>query len=159
VNFNQRIANGLTILANYTLSKQNEKWGYLNYYQQPLQYQEGLYYADRPHFIKLTMVYQLPFGQGQKYLSGSHGIVKRAVSGWEITSFITEEPEGEPVNMPNGLLPLKNNLSIPDIHWGANKVQIYNPCTLTENDSGVITPVANSIAQGCSPTDFSNYGW
>ena len=59
INYNYRVANGLTVLANYTLSKQNEKWGYLNYYQQPTQYQEGLYYADRPHFIKLTIVYQL----------------------------------------------------------------------------------------------------
>jgi len=158
VNFNQRVARGLTLLANYTLSKQNEKWGYLNYYQNPIQYQEGLYYADRPHFIKLTAVYELPFGKGQRFLAGTHGVASRLVSGWEVNTFITDSPEGEPVNMPNGLIPLKNP-ALSNIQWGANKVQIYNNCSLTESDSGVITPTANSVALGCSATDFSNYAW
>jgi hypothetical protein len=100
----------------------------------------------------------LPFGKGQKFLSGTHGIASRLVSGWEVNTFITDSPRGEPVNMPNGLLPLKNP-ALDNIQWGANKVQIYNNCSLTQSDAGVITPTANSVALGCSPTDFSNYGW
>jgi hypothetical protein len=158
VNFNQRVAKGLTLLANYTLSKQNEKWGYLNYYQNPIQYQEGLYYADRPHFIKFTAVYELPFGQGQKFLAGTTGLAKRLVSGWELNTFITDSPKGEPANMPNGVIPLKNP-ALPEVHWGANTVHIWNNCVLNQADNGVVTPTATSVSQGCSPTDFSNYDW
>ncbi len=158
VNYNQRLANGLTLLANYTLSKQNEKWGYLNYFQDPVQYQEGLYYADRPHFIKITMVYELPFGQGQKFLTGTHGIAKKLVSGWEVNTFITESPEGEPANLPNGVLPLRDP-SLGSPHWGANTVHLWNNCVLNEADNGVITPTSTSLSLGCSATDFSGYDW
>jgi hypothetical protein len=158
VNYNYRMARGLTLLANYTLSKQNERWGYLNYYQNPIQYQEGLYFADRPHFIKVTAVYELPFGKGQKFLAGTHGIASRLVSGWEVNTFITESPLGEPANLPNGTVPL-GNPALPNVHWGANTVHIWNNCVLSTSDAGVITPTATSIGLGCSPTDFSGYGW
>jgi len=158
VNYNFRMRNGLTLLANYTLSKQNEKWGYLNYYQNPVQYQEGLYYADRPHFIKLTMVYALPFGRGQRFLAGLHGLGDRLASGWELNTFITDSPEGEPANLPNGVLPLKDP-GLSTVHWGASKVQLWNNCSLTESDAGVVTPTAQALANGCSATDFSNYDW
>ena len=93
---------------NYTLSKQIERYGYLNFYQQPEQYQQGLYYADRPHFFKATIVYPLPFGHGKKLLAGVHGVTDRLVSGWEVASFITEAPEGEPANQSGSLVPLGN---------------------------------------------------
>ena len=166
VNYNYRLAHGLTLLANYTLSKQNEKWGYLNYYQTPVLYQEGLYYADRPHFIKMTVVYQLPFGKGQHFLNGAHGLAGRLVSGWEVNSIITDSPEGEPANLPNGVLPLGNPSAIGggtftpnNIHWGSSKVQLWNNCSLQESDSGVVTPTAQALANGCSATDYSHYAW
>ena len=158
VNYNVRMRNGITLLANYTLSKQNEKWGYLNYYQNPIQYQEGLYYADRPQFIKVTLVYQLPFGKGQKFLSGAHGVGGRLVSGWEINTFVTDSPTGEPANLPNGVLPLKNPAN-SNVQWGANTVHLWNNCVLTQADNGVVTPTSTSIGLGCSATDFSNYDW
>jgi carboxypeptidase family protein len=166
INYNYRVANGLTVLANYTLSKQNEKWGYLNYYQQPVQYQEGLYYADRPHFIKLTVVYQLPFGRGKHFLANTNGLASRVVSGWEVNTFITDSPEGEPINLPNGTIPLGNPSAIAggtftpgNVQWGASKVQLFNNCSLQESDSGVVTPTAQALANGCSPTNFSQYAW
>jgi hypothetical protein len=158
VNFNQRVARGFTLMANYTLSKQNEKWGYLDYYNTPVQYQEGLYYGDRPHFIKVSTVYELPFGQGQRFFAGAHGLARKLLSGWEANAFVTDSPAGEPANMPNGVLPL-HNPKIGTVHWGADTVQIWKNCVLQESDSGVITPTAGSLKVGCSSTDFSNYDW
>jgi hypothetical protein len=158
INYNHRMRNGLNLLLNYTLSKQNERWGYLNYYQQPIQYQEGLYYADRPHFIKATIVYDLPVGKGKHFMGGAHGLADRLVGGWQVNTFLTDSPEGEPANMPNGVVPLKDP-GLPNVQWGANKVQIWNNCVLNEDDSGNVTPLATSIANGCSATNFSNYGW
>jgi len=80
------------------------------------------------------------------------------VSGWEVNTFITDSPEGEPANLPNGTVPLKNP-ALSDVHWGANTVHIWNNCVLTQADNGVITPTANSLSLGCSATDFSNYDW
>jgi hypothetical protein len=158
VNYNHRMRNGLNLLLNYTLSKQNERWGYLNIYQQPIQYQEGLYYADRPHFIKATVVYDLPFGKGKRFLPGVHGVADRLVSGWQFNTFVTDAPRGEPANQSGSIEALKNP-GVSNVQWGANKVQIYNNCILNEDDAGVITPLPQSIANGCSATDFSQYAW
>lgn len=158
VNYSHRMSNGLNLQLNYTLSKQIERYGYLNFYQQPEQYQQGLYYADRPHFFKATIVYPLPFGHGKKLLAGVHGVTDRLVSGWEVASFITEAPEGEPANQSGSLVPL-GNPAAGNIHWGAPKVQIYNNCILNEDDTGAIAPLPSSISNGCSATDFSHYGW
>ncbi len=158
VNYSHRMCNGLNLQLNYTLSKQIERYGYLNFYQQPEQYQQGLYYADRPHFFKATVVYPLPFGHGEKLLAGVHGVTDRLVSGWEVASFITEAPEGEPANQSGSLVPL-GNPAAGNIHWGAPKVQIYNNCILNEDDTGAIAPLPSSISNGCSATDFSHYGW
>jgi len=158
VNYNHRTHNGLNFLFNYTLSKQNERWGYLNIYQQPIQYQEGLYYADRPHFIKVSVVYDLPFGKGKHFLPGVHGVADRLVSGWQFNTFVTDSPEGEPANQSGSIVALKDpNLST--VHWGANKVQLYNNCILNEDDTGAIAPLPTSIANGCSATDWSQYAW
>ncbi len=158
INYNHRLRNGLNLIANYTLSKQNERWGYLDYYNQPIQYQEGLYYADRPHVIKLTLVYDLPFGRGHNLLSGAHGVVARLIEGWQLNTIFIDTPLGEPANLPNGVFALKDP-NVPVVHWGAQKVQVVNNCVLTEDDNGNITPVPASISNGCSPTDFSNYDW
>ena len=45
------------------------------------------------------------------------------------------------------------------VHWGANKVQINNNCVLNEDDTGAISPLPQSVANGCSPTDWSGYAW
>lgn len=158
VNYNYRARNGLNLLLNYTLSKQIERYGYLDYYQTPIQYQQGLYYADRPHAIKATLVYALPFGKGKHFLTGVHGVADRLVSGWEFNTFFTDYPLGEPANMPGSIEAIKNP-HLPNIHWGANKVQINNNCILNEDDTGAVAPLPQSIANGCSATDWSGYAW
>jgi hypothetical protein len=36
---------------------------------------------------------------------------------------------------------------------------VVNNCILNEDDTGAITPLATSLSNGCSPTDFSGYAW
>ncbi len=158
INYNHRMSNGLTFLLNYTLSKQIERYGYLNYYQDPIQYQQGLYYADRPHFLKATVVYALPFGKGKHFLTSVHGVADRLVSGWEFNTFITDSPLGEPANMPGSIVAL-HNPGLSPVHWGAPKVQINNNCILNEDDTGAVAPLPASLSNGCSATDWSGYAW
>lgn len=157
VTYNHRVGHGLTLNANYTLSKQNERWGILDYYRNPVQYQEGLYYADRPHFIKLSTVYELPFGKGKHFLGDTHGLVGKLVSGWEINEFYTFAPVGEPANLPNGVLPL-HDPKLSEVHWGANTVHLWGNCVLNQDDAGVVTALPYSLSAGCG-TDFSKYDW
>jgi hypothetical protein len=122
VNNNHRTRNGLTSAAQLHSFEAERAVGYLNYYQTPIQYQQGLYYADRPHFIKATVVYDLPVGRGKYFLRGVHGIADRLVSGWEFATFITDSPRGQPANMPGSIVALKNP-GLSTVHWGANKDQ------------------------------------
>lgn len=157
VNYTHRVGHGLTMNANYTWSKQVERYGIQDYYQTPVQYQQGLYYADRPHFIKISGVYELPFGRGKKFLSGANGFANRLVSGWELNSFYTWAPLGEPANQPNGVIPLHDS-KVQDVHWGESTVRLWGNCVLNQDDAGVVTALPYSLQAGCG-TDFSKYDW
>ena len=53
---------------------------------------------DRKHAIQGYVVYELPFGHGQKYGSDSSGIVNQIIGGWEIAdSFVWESGRPFPV--------------------------------------------------------------
>ena len=54
-----------------------------------LRVEKGLSSFDMRHRFSLSYIIQLPFGQGQAYLSTITGIVGRLVSGWEITGITT----------------------------------------------------------------------
>ena len=157
VNYNHRVGRGLTLNGNYTWSKQIERWGILNYYQQPVQYQQGLYFADRPHFIKLSMVYELPVGKGKQFLGNANGFVNRLIGGWELNTFYTYAPIGEPANLPNGVIPL-HDPKTSSVQWGANTVRLWGNCVLNTDDAGTVTAMPYSLAAGCG-TDFSKYDW
>jgi hypothetical protein len=40
---------------------------------------------DRRHVLQTNWVYEMPFGKGKRWASGSSGLVNRIVSGWEVT--------------------------------------------------------------------------
>lgn len=40
--------------------------------------------GDLTHQFKLNVVYDLPFGQGRRFLSGAGGVLERIVGGWQI---------------------------------------------------------------------------
>jgi hypothetical protein len=167
INYNLRMRGGLNLLGNYTFSKQVEEWGFLDRYTEL--HQNGLYFLDRPHVIKLTAIYDLPFGEGKKFLSGTHGLAKRVVSGWEWTTFFVDPLKGFPANLPGNAIMLKDPAKTPgggytgSVDWKAYQVREWNPCVLKQDpNTGVIAPTSASIGLGCG-TDFSNnwgnYAW
>jgi len=78
INYNMRFRGGLNVLGNYTLSKQIEKWGFNDPYNNV--YQRGLYFLDRPQVLKATVVYELPFGQGKKWGANANRFTKKLIS-------------------------------------------------------------------------------
>jgi hypothetical protein len=151
--YNYRFRGGLTLNANYTFSKQVESWGFNDWQKGILQ--SGLYYQDRPHVIKITPVYELPFGAGQRWGNSTNGLVSRLISGWEITSFFAFN-SGIPANLPQNAIELRNPATKE--HFSDYKVRGWSPCVLQEFNDGHIAPLQNSINAGCG-TDPSTYSW
>ena len=167
VNYNLRIRSGLNITANYTLAKQMEEWGLNDPFNKV--YQQGPYFLDKPQVLKITTIYDLPFGKGRKFGAGAHGFVDRLISGWEVTNFFNDSFSGYPANLPGNAIMLKNPAQSigggynGNVDWKAYRVREWNPCVLQQNaNTGAIAPTTASIGLGCG-TDWSNnwgnYAW
>ena len=53
---------------------------------------------DHPQVLKLTWVYELPFGHGKKWVNAAGGPLDRVVSGWEVTA-IQNYISGDPLTV------------------------------------------------------------
>jgi hypothetical protein len=154
INFNQRVASGLSVLANYTFSKQIEQWGFTDPYADV--FQRSLYFLDRPHIAKATVIYDLPFGKGKKFAAGAGKIANGFIGGWELTTFYTHQ-SGEPADLPGNVMILKDP-KVANVDWKAHQVRGWSNCVLRMTNDGNIAPQAYSLAAGCG-TDHANYSW
>ena len=93
--FERRFTNGLSLLASYTLSRDKGWNGEQNEYVSggpsvPIQNTNCLLcsYGLVPEDVRNRLVgtgsYELPFGKGKEYLSGSQGIEQAVVGGWQL---------------------------------------------------------------------------
>ena len=94
----KRMSNGLEFNFNYEYSRQ------LGYSTQlndggPLWYGETT--SDFPHHASATVIYQLPFGHGRRFLTQSR-VLDEAVGGWEVTS-IFQFLSGTPLQWGNAI--------------------------------------------------------
>lgn len=160
VNYNIRLRGGLNLLGNYTLSKQIEKWGFNDPYHNT--YQQGPYTLDRPQVIKLTAVYELPFGQNKKFLANANKFTQKLVSGWEYTTFFNDALSGFPSSLPGNVIILNDPRNAVGwsgtTDWKANQVRLWSPCVLRQFNDGSVLPQPYSIADGCG-TDYSKYAF
>jgi hypothetical protein len=92
----RRFSAGLYFQANYTFSKnltnaigtsQTLVEPYLDINNKSLEKQRADY--DLTHVFNFNSIYELPFGRGKKFLSGSNGLVDRLVGGWQISTIFT----------------------------------------------------------------------
>jgi hypothetical protein len=159
VNFNQRIGNQFTFLANYTLSKMVEGWGYTD----PTTgvQQKGLYFNDRPHILKVSGIYELPFGRNKKWGANVGGFLGKLVGGWEITGYYNHS-SGEPNDLPGNVVPLRDPKTpigwdgVTD--WKAHQPRGWSPCVVRQMDNGSLVPTATALSAGCG-NDISQYVW
>jgi hypothetical protein len=93
----KRFSRGMFILGSYTLAKligsadqtQSEAmiWSGAHGVISPFERHrnKALAVDDVPHTLSVAFLYELPFGQGKRYASGS-GVLDKIVSGWEVSS-------------------------------------------------------------------------
>jgi hypothetical protein len=123
VTFEKRARSGLNIVSTYTFSKQIETWGF-NDLQKGIK-QRGLYLADRPHRFTTGLVYQLPFGDGQKFLNFSNGFLSRVFSGWQ-SSLILQWQSGRPWDLNGNIQWINPAAYLKDIKWkGSDQVWAF----------------------------------
>jgi hypothetical protein len=99
VEVRRRLATGLQMQASYAFSKSLtdantptlRDWGG----------NKGPANFDIRDGIKVTWVYQLPFGPGRSMLSGAHGVAGKVIGGWEIAG-VGRMQSGVPTNIVSG---------------------------------------------------------
>ncbi len=144
-----RLRNGLNLNVNYTFSKTEARTGYLDPQNDVMQ--QGVVQYDRPHRFVASMIYQLPFGKGRRWLHPQSALLNRLVSGWEQT-LMFQAQSGQPWALPSNVLYLKNG-DLPH-GWGNSRIQIVKPCVAQQADTGAITMLGFSKDYGCTDYNF-----
>ena len=111
VELRRRLAQGLQFQSSYVFGNARET----NFYT----HRRGLLYArdagdpgDTTHAIKANIVYDLPFGQGRRFMSGANPVMERIVGGWQL-GFNVKVQSGRLVDIGNVRL----------VGWGPDEVQ------------------------------------
>jgi len=99
VEVRRRLATGLQMQASYAFSKSLtdantptlRNWGG----------NKGPTNFDIRNGIKVTWVYQLPVGPGRSMLSSAHGVLGKAIGGWEVAG-VGRMQSGVPINITSG---------------------------------------------------------
>ncbi len=60
--------------------------------------QKAVGYEDIPNNLVISYIYDLPFGQGKKFLSNQKGVVNQLVGGWKYSGILTYQG-GLPINI------------------------------------------------------------
>lgn len=88
----RRFSRGITLINSYTwqkvLGEAQDGGNGESGYQDPLNRSEnrGPASFDYRHRWALSVVYELPFGAGRRFMSNAHGIVNSIIGGWEVSS-------------------------------------------------------------------------
>jgi hypothetical protein len=145
-----RTKGGLTLVANWTLSKQVYQNGY-NDVQQRVP-ERSIYQYDQTHNVKFSAVYALPFGEGKRFWKPSNKVLSRFVSGWE-TNVLFSYHSGIPWRLPTNFIYVKE-AKASNINWNAPVVQVANPCVAQWNTNGSIALQSFSAKAGCTDYNF-----
>jgi hypothetical protein len=127
--------NGLTLVANWMLSKQVYQNGYNDI--QKLVLEHSIYQYDQTHNVKFSAVYELPFGVGKPFLNSPSRLWSRIVGGWE-TNVLFSYHSGLPWRLPTNFIYVKE-AKLPSINWNSPVVQVVQPCVAQWNTNGSIT--------------------
>lgn len=159
----KRSGRGLTMDMSYTLSRQegdtfSAQQEYNGYYT-PIQDFNNIAAAahsltnyDQKHIVKGFVSYQLPFGKGQRWLSGQGRVVNHIVGGWTITGLLLYA-SGQPfqVGVQNPYYPLWGNLypnfDLSGFHGPANQKNFPNVTTYI-TDSIATAPAPGTLGTG-----------
>ena len=95
------MSKGLSFTAGYTFSKSMDMGGggnsasaeSRNNIQNPRNVRSayGLSDFNYPHRLTTSLIYDMPFGHGRKYLGASNRALDALAGGWQLTSIVTAQ--------------------------------------------------------------------
>ena len=97
----RRMAQGFTVQVSYTYSKAMEASSFLNA-GDPLP-TEMISSVDRPHYLAISSIYELPIGRGRALLGKMPRLADTLVGGWQIQG-VYRFQSGPPLGFNNALL-------------------------------------------------------
>jgi hypothetical protein len=183
VNFKveRRFADGLTFLANYTISKNIENLGsgILNFGQYATtimldsynpQREKALAPLDVPQVLTVAYLYELPWGVGKRWLNS--GLAARLLGNWQINGITTLRGGFPNEVLTNVQPPVFSNFNVPDRISGVdmylgngpdgylNPAAFQVPATVPNNAGARVQQYGNSArgmirGPGQVNTDFS----
>ena len=155
VRYEQRFVSGLTLLNSFSwehsldnasASLEGNTPSPQNAYNIKADYSQSDY--NLPISNVTSLVYELPFGHGRKYLSGANAITDAVLGGWQISAINTSQA-GTPFNLtytPNGAQAVSPQISAT--YRGANE---YRP-NLVPNQK-----VTQGTSHRAANTGYVNY--
>jgi hypothetical protein len=122
---NQRMQGGLTLQGSYVLSRLmtnadnfNGSGGALDAARPELEYTIGA--NDQTHIIKISSVYELPFGEGRRWLTS--GVASKVLGGWRLAavqSYVSGTPIGVTSPAPLAISNRTNRPNVTGEPWRA----------------------------------------
>jgi hypothetical protein len=103
VKLDKRFSHGLQALVSYTYSKTEDDQVSVGLHPSldrrlPSPGVGGSKMLDIPHIFSASVSYELPFGPGRRFLSGSSGLARALVEGWALSA-ITMYHSGDPLDI------------------------------------------------------------
>jgi len=86
--------------------------------------------------LKVSAVWELPFGNGHKLFNTSHPVWNRVATGWQVSP-IFQYSSGRPWDLPNNVRILRDPKVTPD--WSASKIYGVRPCVARFNSDNSIS--------------------
>ncbi len=110
---NREFANGLTLYSNYVFSKALGNLRSLNTGDNPnrpidyynLKLEKSILDYDRPHFVKIFAIYELPFGRGKAFGAAANRVVNSVIAGWALSPSL-QYASGTPLTFVTSTSPL-----------------------------------------------------
>jgi hypothetical protein len=112
----------------------------------------GIYEGDQTHRFKASVVYNLPFGKGERLLSGAGPWVNRLINGWQVAPLLTWN-SGVPWALPGNVIQVGDQ-RISNIDYSAQTVTGMKTCISQWNTNGSITLLPASAAAGCTSPNW-----
>jgi Carboxypeptidase regulatory-like domain len=114
----QRLSGGLQFQGSYVYSKLmtdadsfSGSFGSQDAARPELEWSVGRF--DQTHIIKLNTIYELPFGEGRRWLKS--GVASKIIGGWRVAA-IQEYTSGFPIGVvTNAPLPIFNGINRPNV--------------------------------------------
>jgi hypothetical protein len=82
VRYNKRLASGLQLFVNYSHSRLMDHTNYLNAGSWALEKRVAA--DDRPDYVVISSLYDLPVGKGKPYLANANRVVMFVLGNWEV---------------------------------------------------------------------------